>query len=163
MFSLNRSPPHFWQSNLPKDICSQNVNLICIFCHGNLHLYQITCIDLHFALQAFHQQLARIRNQFHHKIGCKVVFLQTGGKWFSEMKIKKNVISWRVSVSVFLLGLLPNTSLSRANIELLGGDNIKLQLVPLAVQKREPEAQKPGWQGGIATRKVLARPESFCA
>ena len=25
------------------------------------------------------------------------------------------------------------------------------------------EAQKPGWQGGIATRKVFARPESFCA
>ena len=27
----------------------------------------------------------------------------------------------------------------------------------------DPEAQKPGWQGGIATRKVFARPESFCA
>ena len=25
------------------------------------------------------------------------------------------------------------------------------------------EAQKPGWQGGIAIRKVFARPESFCA
>ena len=72
---FHRSPPHFWQSNHPKDICSQNVNLICIFCHGNLHLYQITCIDLHFALQAFHQQLGRIRNQFHHKIGCKVAVL----------------------------------------------------------------------------------------
>ena len=24
------------------------------------------------------------------------------------------------------------------------------------------EAQKPGWQGGIATRIVFARPESFC-
>ena len=24
-----------------------------------------------------------------------------------------------------------------------------------------PEAQKPGWQGGIATQKVFARPESF--
>ena len=27
----------------------------------------------------------------------------------------------------------------------------------------EPEAQKPGWQGGIAIRKVFARRESFCA
>ena len=26
-----------------------------------------------------------------------------------------------------------------------------------------PESQKPGWQGGIAIRKVFARPESFCA
>ena len=26
-----------------------------------------------------------------------------------------------------------------------------------------PEAQKPGWQGGIAIRKDFARPESFCA
>ena len=26
-----------------------------------------------------------------------------------------------------------------------------------------PEAQKPLWQGGIAIRKVFARPESFCA
>ena len=25
------------------------------------------------------------------------------------------------------------------------------------------ESQKPGWQGGIAIRKVFARPESFCA
>ena len=25
------------------------------------------------------------------------------------------------------------------------------------------EAQKPGWQGGIAIRKVFPRPESFCA
>ena len=25
------------------------------------------------------------------------------------------------------------------------------------------EAEKPGWQGSIATRKVFARPESFCA
>ena len=29
--------------------------------------------------------------------------------------------------------------------------------------RHSAEAQKPGWQGGIATRKVFARPESFCA
>ena len=28
---------------------------------------------------------------------------------------------------------------------------------------KDAEVQKPGWQGGIATRKVFARPESFCA
>ena len=25
------------------------------------------------------------------------------------------------------------------------------------------ESQKPGWRGGIANRKVFARPKSFCA
>ena len=35
--------------------------------------------------------------------------------------------------------------------------------VPNIAKGTTAEAQKPGWQGGIATRKVFARPESFCA
>ena len=35
--------------------------------------------------------------------------------------------------------------------------------IVLSDDDSDPEAQKPGWQSGIATRKVFARPESFCA
>ena len=48
--------------------------------------------------------------------------------------------------------------------QLFGGQLIiQLKYKEAHLVYRTAEAQKPGWQGGIATRKVFARPESFCA
>ena len=44
--------------------------------------------------------------------------------------------------------------------------NVVILVVNILVFKgrvNTAEAQKPGWQGGIAIRKVFVRPESFCA
>ena len=40
---------------------------------------------------------------------------------------------------------------------------IEIRLQCNLLELRDAEAQKPGWQGGIAIWKVFARPESFRA
>ena len=40
---------------------------------------------------------------------------------------------------------------------------IEIRLQCNTLELRDAEAQKPGWQGGIAIRKVFARLESFRA
>ena len=41
--------------------------------------------------------------------------------------------------------------------------SMMLDLLLLLMLITKAESQKPWWRGGIATRKVFARPESFCA
>ena len=71
----------FWQSKVPKDICPQNVNLICNFCHAgkcaslsnNLHLFTFLQV---FASAAKRYQES-LSSQMKFRLKCWVRYIYT--------------------------------------------------------------------------------------